>query len=141
VLEEWPAVARLVGHTRAKPSEIHKLVSRLLAEGHKAGIRVVTIVQRAEADVVGAFERDQSLTRLSYGCADANTLKMLHTDVSNEAAELHSASPKGVALLTAPGVPLLRIRAPWIGGYGQYVDAVTPTTGPATLPLNRPHAA
>jgi hypothetical protein len=130
VLEEWPAVARLVGHSRTKPSPIHQLVSRLLAEGSKAGIRVVTVVQRAEADVVGTFERDQALTRLSYGCSDLNTLKMLHGgDISHDVADLHGTSPKGVALLTAPGIPLRRIRAPWIGSYGAYVDMVAP---PAT---------
>lgn len=124
VLEEWAGVARLVNHTRQKPSAVHRMVSRLLAEGAKAGIRVLTLVQRAEADVVGAFERDQSLTRLSFGCADANTLKMLHPDMPNEVAELHATSPKGVALLTTPELPMLRIRAPFIGSYGAYVDAV-----------------
>lgn len=133
VLEEWAAVARLVGHTRTKPSDVHRLTARLLAEGAKAGIRVVTLVQRAEADVVGAFERDQALTRLSYGCADANTLKMLHPDVSNDLAALHAVSPKGVALLSMPGVDLLRLRSPWIGGYGAYCDAVAPPAGTTGL--------
>lgn len=124
VLEEWAGVARLVGHTRAKPSVVHRHVSRLLAEGAKVGIRVVTLVQRAEADVVGAFERDQALTRLSFGVSDANTLKMLHPDMSAEVAELHATSPKGVALLSTPEHRLVRIRAPWIGSYAAYVDAV-----------------
>lgn len=123
-LEEWAAVGRLLGHTRAKPSPAHKLLSRLLAEGAKAGVRVWTLVQRAEADVVGAFERDQALTNLSFGCGDINTLKMLHSTVEPEDAALHAQSAKGVALLTMPGVPLLRLRAPAIGSYGAYVDAV-----------------
>ena len=127
VLEEWAAVGRLVGHTRAKPSDAHRLVARLLAEGAKAGIRVVTLVQRAEADVIGAFERDQCDTRLSFGCSDANTLKMLHADITNDTAALHATSPKGVALAQMPGRELTRIRAPWIGGYGTYCDHVTPS--------------
>jgi S-DNA-T family DNA segregation ATPase FtsK/SpoIIIE len=35
ILEEWAAVARLVGHTSSKPSGVHKAVARLLAEGSK----------------------------------------------------------------------------------------------------------
>lgn len=124
VLEEWAGVARLVGHTRAKPSPVHRHVSRLLAEGRKVGIRVVTLVQRAEADVVGAFERDQALTRLSFGVSDANTLKMLHPDMPAEVAELHATSPQGVALLSSPEHRLTRLRAPWIGSYAAYVDLV-----------------
>jgi FtsK/SpoIIIE family len=126
VLEEWAAVARLVGHTRNKPSEVHRLVARLLAEGAKAGIRVVMLVQRAEAEVIGAYERDQCDIRLSFGCSDANTLKMLHADITNDTAALHATSPKGVALAQLPGRDLVRLRAPWIGGYGAYCDAVTP---------------
>lgn len=132
VLEEWPAVARLLGHSRNKPSEAHRLVARLLAEGHKAGIRVVTLVQRAETDVIGAFERDQCDTRLSFGCSDANTLKMLHENITNDTAALHAASPKGVALAQLPGRELTRIRTPWIGGYGAYCDHIDSVAGPAT---------
>lgn len=131
VLEEWPAVARLLGHTRNKPSEAHKLAARLLAEGHKAGIRVITLVQRAETDVIGAFERDQCDTRLSFGCSDANTLKMLHENITNDTAALHASSPKGVALAQFPGRDLTRIRTPWIGGYGTYCDHIEPVAGPA----------
>jgi hypothetical protein len=75
-LEEWTGVARLVGHTSSKPSGVHKAVARLLAEGAKAGVRVLTLVQRAEAAVIGSFERDQSLTRLTFGCSDANTISL-----------------------------------------------------------------
>lgn len=135
VLEEWPAVARLLGHSRNKPSEAHKLVARLLAEGHKAGIRVITLVQRAETDVIGAFERDQCDTRLSFGCSDANTLKMLHENITNDTAALHAASPKGVALAQLPGRELTRIRTPWIGGYGTYCDHIAPIAGPTAGPV------
>jgi S-DNA-T family DNA segregation ATPase FtsK/SpoIIIE len=140
VLEEWAGVARLVGHTRAKPSAVHRHVARLLAEGRKVGIRVITLVQRAEADVVGAFERDQALTRLSFGCADANTLKMLHPDMSHEVAELHATSPKGVALLSSPEHRLTRIRAPWIGSYAAYFDTVQHRVRTRTADFDLPRA-
>jgi S-DNA-T family DNA segregation ATPase FtsK/SpoIIIE len=85
---------------------------------------VITLAQRAEATVVGAFERDQSLTRLTFGVSDANTVKMLHSDVPEDVIATHAASPKGTALLTAPQLPLARIRGPWVGSYGAYVDLV-----------------
>lgn len=135
VLEEWPAVARLTGHTRNKPSDVHRLVARVVAEGAKAAIRVVTLVNRAETDFIGAFERDQCETRLSFGCSDANTLKLLHPDITNDTAALHTTSPKGVALAQLPGRDLVRLRTPWIGGYGAYCDHVARAAGagPAML--------
>lgn len=129
VLEEWAGVARLTGHTRHKPSAVHAGVTRLLAEGMKAGIRVITLVQRAEADYVGVFERGQAETTLTFGSPSGETLKMLHTGDANEMAEAMAGGPKGAALLSLPGRDPFRVRAPWIGGddpdgYPAYVDAV-----------------
>lgn len=130
VLEEWAGVGRLVGHTRQRPSEAHRVVSRLLAEGAKAGIRVQVLVQRADADVLGAFEREQCLTVATFGSPNLDTLKMVHADVTPDTAAAMAGSPQGVALFEAPGIPRCRMRGPWIGGaspegYGAYVDAVT----------------
>lgn len=129
VLEEWPAVARLTGHTRNKPSDVHRQVARLIAEGAKVAIHVMILVQRAETDFIGAFERDQCETRLSFGCSDANTLKLLHDGVTNDTAALHATSPKGVALAQLPGRDLVRLRTPFIGDYGVYCDHVAPAAG------------
>lgn len=125
VLEEWPATARIMGHTRNKPAETHKLVGRLVSEGRKAGVRVITMAQRADSEFVGSFERDQALTRISFGCSDVNTAKMLHPAVTPELIETHAQSAVGVGLLSMPGTPLLRFRSPAVGSYGAYVDAVS----------------
>lgn len=130
VLEEWAGVGRLVGHTRQRPSDTHRMVSRLLAEGAKAAVRVVIFVQRADADVLGAFEREQCLTTATFGSPNLDTLKMLHTDVTPDTASSMAGSLQGCALFEAPDIPQCRMRAPWIGGassegYGAYVDAVT----------------
>jgi S-DNA-T family DNA segregation ATPase FtsK/SpoIIIE len=122
--EEWPAVGRMLGHTRSKPSPVHKAMARLLSEGHKAGYRVVLLAQRADADSIGAFERDQCATRISFRSSDPGTVKFLH-DAPADVAELHTAAPAGIGLLSAPAVPLLRFRGPAIGGYEQYVSAMT----------------
>jgi hypothetical protein len=128
VLEEWPAVCRLTGHKRQKASRVHEGISRLLAEGAKAGVRVVTLAQRADSDNGGVdpFQRDQSLTRLTFRGADAGTVKMLHEcDVPDDVVAAQAVAGAGSALLTAPGVQLMRIRSPWLGSYSRYVDAVT----------------
>lgn len=124
IVEEGAAVAKICGHTATKPSDVHKGLGRLLAEGAKAGIRVVTLVQRAEATVIGSFERDQAMTRLTFAVNDPNTIKMLHNGVPDEVMQTHGAVAKGAALLTMPGVSLVRMRAPWIGGYAAYCSLV-----------------
>jgi hypothetical protein len=125
VLEEWAGVGRILGHTRAKPSQTHKHVARLLSEGAKAGVRVILLVQRAEADVVGAFEREQLLTALTFGSATPDTLKMVHPwPISEDVIVAQTVAPAGCALLNGPGLSLRRVRSPWIGGYGAFVDTV-----------------
>jgi S-DNA-T family DNA segregation ATPase FtsK/SpoIIIE len=125
VAEEWPAVGRMLGHTRSKPSPVHRLMARLLSEGHKAGYRILLLAQRADADAIGgAFERDQCATRISFRSSDPATVKFLH-EVPADVAELHTAAPAGIGVLSAPAVPLLRFRGPAIGGYEQYVSAIT----------------
>jgi S-DNA-T family DNA segregation ATPase FtsK/SpoIIIE len=121
--EEWPGVGRMLGHSRSKPSPVHRLMARLLSEGAKAGYRVLLLAQRADADSIGAFERDQCATRISFRSSDPGTIKFLH-ECSADVAELHTAAPAGIGLLSAPAVPLIRFRGPAIGGYSQFVSAV-----------------
>jgi S-DNA-T family DNA segregation ATPase FtsK/SpoIIIE len=128
-VEEAAAVAKLCGHLTSKPSRVHQGLSRILAEGAKVNLFVATLVQRAEATVVGSFERDQALTRLTFRTHDAATVRMLHPDVPDDVLAAHGAALPGVFLLTAPGVGLARCRAPWVGGessngYGEYTRLV-----------------
>jgi hypothetical protein len=137
VIEEAAAVAKLCGHKGDKPSVVHRGLSRILAEGAKARIFVVISVQRAEATVIGSFERDQCLVRLTFPTHDKNTMTMLHPEIPEDIAATHGASPKGTFLLTAPGIPLGRCRAPWIGGadsdggYAEYCRLVEAFGAPA----------
>lgn len=134
VLEEWAGVLRLIAGDKALAAEVRGLVARLLAEGAKAGMRVLTIVQRAEAAVVGGFERAQALTRLSFAVDDETSLRMLHPTATAEQGAEHATSAPGVALLTAPGIRLLRLRGPWMGDYAAYTrrvhDAIAPDDRP-----------
>jgi S-DNA-T family DNA segregation ATPase FtsK/SpoIIIE len=124
VLEEYPGLLRLVDGTDAKlGKQLRALVGRLLAEGRKAGVRVVIVSQRADASILGGFERGQASHRLSFRVDSGDAVRMLHPDALPDVIAAHAAAPAGVALLTAPGLPLTRLRAPW-RTYADYCAAV-----------------
>jgi hypothetical protein len=124
------------GHTE----RIKLLVARLLSEGRKAGIRLVIIAQRFEASVIGGYEREQCAIKISFRVGNATSIEMLHPGGRPE-AEQHATSPPGIALLSAPGIPLARVKSPYLiedgeTAYATYWDAICTST--ARLPPNRP---
>jgi S-DNA-T family DNA segregation ATPase FtsK/SpoIIIE len=137
ILEEYAGLLRAVedsGSARksARVGEVQRLVARLLSEGHKAAIRLVIILQRADAAVLGGFERGQCSVRISFRVDTADAVVMLHPS-GRAQAEQHATCPPGLALLSAPGVQLARIRAPYLGDgsdglYGVYADLVATRT-------------
>jgi hypothetical protein len=134
VLEEYAGLLRGVddsgtGRKSTRVAEVQRLIARLLSEGHKAAIRLLIILQRADAAVLGGFERGQCSVRISFRVDTADAVVMLHPSGRAE-AEQHATCPPGLALLSAPGVQLARIRAPYLGDgsdglYGVYSDLVT----------------
>jgi hypothetical protein len=123
VLDEYPALLRAVDAADTKAGKrVRALVARLLAESHKVGFRVVLAAQRAEASIVGAAERAQCAGRLSFRVDSADSIKLLHPDADDYAAG-HTSSPPGIALLSWPGRPLSRVRAPYID-YAGFCAAV-----------------
>lgn len=124
VLEEYPGLLRVLdGPDKALGRRARAAVARLLSEGGKAGVRVVLVAQRAEAGVIGGFERGQASHRISFRVDTTDAVRMLHPDVAPEVVADHAVAPDGVALLTAPGLPLLRFRAP-LTTYGEYLARV-----------------
>lgn len=122
ILEEYPGLLRWLDAIDVKAGKrCRAYVARLLAEGRKAGIRVVLVAQRAEAGVIGSTERGQCSTRLSFRVDNTDAARLLHPDATPELAAAHAAERPGIALLSAPGRPVCRIRAPWIGGYSTFV--------------------
>lgn len=127
VLEEYAGLLRaadLAG--KATAGKVRALVGRLLAEGRKAGVRLLLIVQRADAAVVDGLARAQCATRISFSVDSGEAVRMLHP-AAEGTADLLAALP-GVALLTMPGRPLCRFRAELLDGYGAYVAAVQSAT-------------
>jgi DNA segregation ATPase FtsK/SpoIIIE, S-DNA-T family len=102
---------------------IRTAIGRLAAESHKVAMRLIVVSQRADAKVIGdRGERGQFLTALSFATRDPEALEMLHPGARDLARE-HGAAPKGVALLSAPGRELVRVRTPLLH-YADYVDRV-----------------
>lgn len=126
VLEEWPGVLRLLDQLDARGAgkAARAAVSRLLAEGHKAGLRVVMVCQRADAAVIGGAERANIGGRVTFRVDAAEAVKMLHPGAGLGLVHEITTAPPGVALLELPGRSVGRVRSPWIGGYGAFVDRI-----------------
>ncbi len=89
-------------------------------------MRVLILVQRAEANVVGAFERSNCALRISFGVDSPESVRLLHPAAPDP--DDHVNAPPGVALLSAPGVPLVRFRAGLVGDYAAYFRRVQAAT-------------
>lgn len=121
VLEEYPGLPRILDSADPKLGKTFRaLVGRLFAEGRKGGIRLVLISQRADATIIGGFERGQASHTMSYRVDSADAVRMLHPDVTPDLVAEHASAPAGVALLSRPGNPLTRLRAPYLT-YASYI--------------------
>ena len=125
VLEEYPGLLKLLDTVDPKGwgKTARACVARLLAEGRKAGIRVVIMAQRADATIIGGYERGQASHKISFRVDTADAVHMLHPSAPRAVVDEHSTAEAGVALLSAPGLPLTRFRAPHLP-YGEYVALV-----------------
>ncbi|OLM27581.1 hypothetical protein Ae717Ps2_7357c [Pseudonocardia sp. Ae717_Ps2] len=88
------------------------------------------VTQRADATVVGGFERGQLGLRISFRLDDPEALVMLHGQSARDHLEEHQLAPPGVALVQAPARPLGRVRGPRLMGpsedadYARYWDEI-----------------
>lgn len=134
VVEEFPgllrAAAGLPKPGRGERSVLDRIKAanlRLLSEGRKVAFRVVTLAQRAEAEAMGGgYARDQYALRLSFR-VPGDSLEMLHGAAVRDLAEQHATAPPGVAVLSAPGRELVRVRVPYLGDYAEYCDRIART--------------
>jgi energy-coupling factor transporter ATP-binding protein EcfA2 len=128
--EEIPGLFRVLGvANRDLEKRARALLARLVGEGRKAGIRVLLVAQRADANIIGGYERGQASHTISFRVDSLSALSMLHADADKAIAAEHSTAPPGVALLSAPGDPLRRFRAP-LTDYRTYCAEVS--AAPAT---------
>lgn len=139
VLEEFAGLVKLAatlpapGRGEAKiADQLKALFGRLVSEGRKAAIRLLVVTQRADASIIGGFERGQLGLKLSFRVTDPEALVMLHPEARDWFAE-HAHAPAGVALLETPTTVVTRVRGPRLSGddltdYAQYWDQVQAAT-------------
>lgn len=133
-LIEAAKAADAVQTRKGEPKIVDRIqgaIKRLMAEGAKAGIRVLLLVQRAEAGVIGGFARGQASLRLSFRVDDAESVRMLHPLVDPALSVEHATALPAIALVSGPGLPLTRGRAPHMPDYAKYLDLVQERSRPA----------
>lgn len=138
VLEELAGLLRCMDAAKTKTEDPGKTfragVARLLAEGAKVGIRVLILVQRAEAAIIGSFERAMCSLRISFRTDNRASVELLHPGTPPDLADAHTTAQPGIALMSAPGQELCRFRAPYLGGYAEYARAVATACRPDSRP-------
>lgn len=88
VLEEYAGLmAQALIEDKKSHAEIKKLVGRLFAEGAKAGVRMVMILQRAEASIIDGATRANAMQRITLGVDNGDSVRMLHEGLDPETAE------------------------------------------------------
>lgn len=138
VLEEFAGLLRLASTLPTPKGEakivdqLRSLFGRLVSEGHKVLIRIMVVSQRADATIIGGFERGQLGLRISFRVTDPEALVMIHPEGRDYFAE-HTQAPAGVALLETAGQPLTRVRGPRLSGdessdYARYWDQIRAAT-------------
>jgi hypothetical protein len=135
VIEELPGLLRLAKQQGGKDKladQIQAAFGRLLAEGAKAGIRLLLITQRADATIIGGFERGQAPLRISFAVEGKDAIRMLHPACPDEVALAHVSALPGRALLSAPGIPYARLRSPEMGDYVAFRDRIRPSDDDGT---------
>ena len=122
VLEEYAALVRAAELVDRKVGlEVRGLVGRLFAEGRKVGLRVLVVLQRADATVFDGAIRAQATLRISFA-SEADGIRMLHPAGAVDPDE-HAVAEPGIAIVTAPRVGTMRVRSRRLD-YRGYVDAV-----------------
>lgn len=85
-------------------------MQRLLAEGLKAAIVVVLAAQRADADVLGGYRRDQMSTRIAFRLESADGWRMVFPATPDLAGAAADLAP-GEGYILTPGAPITRFRS------------------------------
>lgn len=125
VIEEFPGLVRLLATTNKELEKTARsMLARLFGESRKAGMRLLLIAQRADANLIGGFERDQCSHAISFRVGSLSALSMLHADADKAVFAEHSTAQPGIALLSAPGDPLRRFRAPLTDYATYYAEVV-----------------
>jgi DNA segregation ATPase FtsK/SpoIIIE-like protein len=144
VLEEYPGILEAAqraddlsgarGGDRLAP-RIAADVASLVAQGAKVGVRVLLLIQRAEASIMSGAVRANAGTRMTLKVDNTDSVRMLHPSATSDEAEPVGRFAPGVALFEGPGIDRCVMRNLYVPTYGHYFDQVlnsyTPFTDPA----------
>lgn len=109
LLEELSGFLRTVDSDRKLAAVVRPLIGRLVSEGRKVGFRVLAVLPRADAAVLGAGIRDQCALRVSFA-VEPEGFRMSHPPSCGIDPDEHMTAPPGVAVVTVPGVGTFRVR-------------------------------
>jgi hypothetical protein len=84
------------------------------------------VMQRADATIIGGYERGQCPLKISFSVDDLAAIRMLHPAASDELASFLVSALPGRALVSMPGLPVARLRSPEMGAYGDFRENVQP---------------
>lgn len=125
ILEEFPALLKAAVTADKKiAATISMNYSRLLAEGAKAGIRLVLIIQRADASIIGGAERSNIGIRLSLRVDNGDAVRMLHDSPDPTVVERITGVQPGIAYIQSPTVGTAWIKVPWVGSYREWAPQI-----------------
>ncbi|GAA2843260.1 hypothetical protein GCM10010471_27710 [Leucobacter komagatae] len=110
VLEEYAGL--LAAADKKAGEEVRRIVGRLLREGSKAAVHVMTILQRPEAAVL--HDRAQYARAIVMAVENADSVKMLLPMAAPEEVERLVASKPGRGYLMEAGEPLKYFRADYV---------------------------
>jgi len=137
VLEEYAGVLAAAESEDAekgrKPTDrvaprIQRAVRRLIQEGAKVGVRVVMLLQRAEAQIVGGAERSNFGTRFTLRVDNADAVRMLHPNATPEQIAQVATFQPGMGLVEMPGYLGIRIMRADHLSFSRYLEAVKGAT-------------
>ena len=126
VLEELPALMRAARTVDAgfKPADrlaprLERGIERLLSEGAKVGFRVVALMQRPDAEVLGSgYARAQLTTRVGFRMSDPADLSMLFKTLTPDELSAGTRAEPGVGYVRTPGtVGAQRFRTDYVPSY------------------------
>lgn len=133
VLEEFPGIIEAAQDEDAaearKPVDrigprVQSLVRQIAAQSAKAGIRLLLLAQRAEANIVGGAARSNFAVKMSLRLDEPESLRMLHPTASPEDCAAVENFPPGVGYFEQPGQRREIIRTDLVGEYALYAQAV-----------------
>ncbi len=132
VLEEYPGELKQLrdcdsAQDRKRGERLEPIVraavGRLVAEGAKAGVRVLLLAQRADAEFIDGASRSNFGARVSFRVDNADAIRMLFKQAAPEQIEEITTLLPGIGVCSMPGSPLEFFKGDYVT-YGQYCDVI-----------------